>query len=435
MFHLAWKTRSFRFWLGFSLSLAVMPLAVSAVLGHLLVSRGVMASFADVAARQRTQVAPAYRLRSALIEAIEPVDDFVVDGDPANPLAYRLARQQIESTYAELVKHLGDQPAIRTVLERSREDWTAADRAATELISVRSAAGDPQGAARMQRFHGLIGAAVDKMTAVSTDLEVVLAHDHDQALLFYERSDWLAGIAAGISLLAMIAGVVTIGRIVAASVDRLVEGAARFAAGDRDHRIDIQLPPELHSVANEFNRMIVRVHESESMLTDLAHRDRLTSLPNRRAFDDKLTEMFARMQRLSEPASLLMIDIDHFKRINDTHGHAAGDDVLRAVARVMAAEVRLVDSLFRIGGEEFAAILCGTGLDGAELTAERLRRAVAAEAITVTGKTAAVTVPVTISVGVVPTTRVSTPVTLVATADAALYRAKAEGRNRVVIAG
>jgi diguanylate cyclase (GGDEF)-like protein len=426
---LAWKTRSFRFWLIFGLALAVLPLAASAVLGHLLLNRGVIASFADVAARQRYQVAPAYRLRSSLLDAVEPVDEFVDDGDATRPPAYRELRGRIEAGFADLHSHLSQDPESRTLLERARDDWTAADRAATEAISVRRPGGDPGGAELMQRFHGLMTSAADKLGAVSTGLEGDLLRDHDEALLFYERSEWLTGTAAIVSLMAMVAGVITIGRILSGSVDRLVAGAERFAAGDREHRIDVQVPPELHSVAEEFNKMIVRIHESEAVLADLARRDGLTRLPNRRAFDDALAELLARRDRFGDPGSLLMIDIDHFKRINDAHGHAAGDDVLGAVARLMASDVRLLDRVFRIGGEEFAAVLTGADAAAARTTAERLRQAVGAIVVPVKGGT----VTPTISVGVAMTADHPEPSALLAAADAALYRAKQGGRNQVVL--
>jgi len=431
MWHIAWRTRSFRFWLTLGLTLAVLPLAVSAALGHVLLSRGVISAFADVAARQRYQLVPSYRLRSALADAVDPVDEFVDDADPTQPPAYRVLRERIEAGFADLHDHLQRDPEPRAQVERSREEWTAADRLATEAISVRRRAGDPQGAELMQRFHGLMASAVDRLGAVSADLETDLNQDHDEAILSYERSEWLTGAAAAASLLAMIAAVITVGRVVSGSVDRLVAGAERFAAGDRDHRIDVQVPPELHSVAEEFNRMIVRIHESEAVLADLARRDGLTKLPNRRAFDAALIEMFARMQRLGERGSLLMIDIDHFKRINDTRGHAAGDDVLRAVGQTMASDVRLVDHVFRVGGEEFAIVLSGADAAAAVTTAERLRRAMAAERIAVKGGEIAVTV----SVGVAMAATGSEPKALVEAADAALYRAKTEGRNRVVVSG
>jgi diguanylate cyclase (GGDEF)-like protein len=428
MLNIDWKAKSFRFWLVFGLTLAVLPLAVSAVVGHLLLRRGVMAPFADVASRQRYQLGPAYRLRGALLEAVQPVDQFIDDGDPARPPAYRLLRGRIETAFAELHRQLERDPEPRLLVERARDEWTTADHLATEAIGVRRPAGDPRGTELMQRFHGSMTAAADRIGAVIADLDADLVHDHDEALLFDERSEWVAGLAAFLSLLTMIAGVVTVGRIVSGSVDRLVSGAEHFATGDWQHRIDVQVPPELHRVAEEFNRMIQRIHQTEEALADLARRDGLTKLPNRRAFDDGIREMLARMHRLGESGALLMMDIDHFKRINDTYGHGVGDDVLCSVARTLAADVRLVDRVFRIGGEEFAVILAGADATVALATAERLRQAVGGTRVAVRGHE----LTATVSVGVAMAEEGFDPAALMEAADAALYRAKKEGRNRVV---
>jgi diguanylate cyclase (GGDEF)-like protein len=139
--------------------------------------------------------------------------------------------------------------------------------------------------------------------------------------------------------------------------------------------------------------------------------------------------MFARMDRLGESGALLMIDIDHFKQINDVHGHSAGDDVLRAVARTMASDLRLLDHIFRVGGEEFAAILTGATATSVQITAERLRQALASVTVVVGG----VEIAVTVSIGAAIVAAGAAPSALVAAADKALYRAKKEGRNRVAI--
>ena len=196
-----------------------------------------------MAARQRFQLVPALRLRSALLDAVEPVDAYLDDNDPKQPAAYRALRVQIESGFADLHGHLDRDPEPRALVERARDEWTEADRAATEILSVRRTPGDARGDALMERFHGLVGSAVDRLGALSADIEHDVTQDHDDALLFYERSEWITGIAAGLSVLAMIAAVVIIGRIVSTSVDRLVAGAERFAAGDRDHRIDAPVCP------------------------------------------------------------------------------------------------------------------------------------------------------------------------------------------------
>jgi diguanylate cyclase (GGDEF)-like protein len=246
-----------------------------------------------------------------------------------------------------------------------------------------------------------------------------------------ERADWLAAAAAVVSALAVLVGVILIGRIIAGSVERLVSGAEFFASGDRDHRIDVQVPPELRRVAVEFNRMIERIHASETALADLARRDGLTLLLNRRAFDEELAGMFARQHRFGERFALAVFDLDHFKQINDRHGHGTGDEVLRAASRALAGQLRPFDRLFRIGGEEFAAILAGTDGATAALAAERLRQAIAAQTIPL-GDSA---IGVTVSVGVASAWSGAEPDTLLKAADTALYRAKAAGRNQVMVSG
>ena len=225
----------------------------------------------------------------------------------------------------------------------------------------------------------------------------------------------------------MVAGGFVIGRFLLVSVDRLVDGAARFADGDRDHRIEVRVPPELSRVADEFNRMILRIKDSEVALADLARRDRLTGLLNRRAMDEALADVMARRKRLNEDVSVLVLDIDRFKLINDRYGHAVGDEVLKSVARTVLASVREIDKAFRMGGEEFVVLLNDASRAQAVETAERIRSAVAERPIAAAGES----VPVTISIGVALARDETEGAPVLAAADAALYRAKHEGRNRV----
>jgi diguanylate cyclase (GGDEF)-like protein len=431
MLHAIWKGGSLRSWIAIGMAVAILPLGASAIGGYLVLGRGVVASFQDVAARQRNQLDPTQRLRLLLADATEPLDDFVDEGDPRDPAAYREARGRIESLFADLGPRMQRDSALRSLVARAEDDWTSADRIATRVLSVRRAAGDTANAAQMDEFHGLVNSADDKLGALYEDLAADVHADHDQALRDVERSEWLAVAAAILSALAILVGVLIIGRVISGSVERLVSGAERFAAGDRGHRIDVTVPPELHRVAEEFNRMIGRIHESEDALADLARRDSLTRLLNRRAFDEALSEMFARQERFGEPFALVLFDLDHFKRVNDIHGHAAGDEVLRSASAALLAGIRPFDRVFRAGGEEFAALLSGGDRTTARLAADRLREAVGGAAVTI-GGTRVVT---TVSVGVAMSHAAPDGTALVAAADAALYRAKETGRNRVVVSG
>lgn len=162
-----------------------------------------------------------------------------------------------------------------------------------------------------------------------------------------------------------------------------------------------------------------------------ADHDGLTGIPNRRAFDARLDAVIRSYHRYGRPFSLILLDVDHFKRINDTYGHEAGDAVLRAVAARVAGSVRDVDFAARYGGEEFAVLLPETGLAGAVETADRLRRSVAEFPVEWRG----IEIPVTISLGVAAVPEcVANARDVLGAADQALYASKKAGRNRVTAA-
>jgi diguanylate cyclase (GGDEF)-like protein len=159
-----------------------------------------------------------------------------------------------------------------------------------------------------------------------------------------------------------------------------------------------------------------------------AHTDALTGLPNRRSFDDLIAAVPPR-RRASDDLGILMVDIDRFKRLNDRHGHATGDAVLRAVAGAIAATVRAEDTPARYGGEEFAVILRRASAPQAAEVAERVRRAVA----TIPPDRLAVDLPVTVSVGVAVAGPDEDISAVIERADQALYLAKRRGRDRVEV--
>jgi diguanylate cyclase (GGDEF)-like protein len=171
----------------------------------------------------------------------------------------------------------------------------------------------------------------------------------------------------------------------------------------------------------------IKVRQARRLQT-LASTDELTGVANRRALMAGAERELALARAQNRPLALLMIDVDHFKRINDTHGHPVGDAVLRHLARVLGVSLRERDRLGRIGGEEFVVVLPGSSLEAARSVAERTRAAVAAAPLDSGG----LCVRFSISVGVAEVAAVDGLKELFAKADAALYRAKASGRNVVV---
>jgi len=209
--------------------------------------------------------------------------------------------------------------------------------------------------------------------------------------------------------------------------------AQRVAGGDLSQHMDF-----MGDFAAAFNSMVEALAEARAaleaknaklqlqsaQLEELATTDALTGLWNRRKFNDLVVGEVARARRYTQPLSLGLLDVDHFKRVNDTYGHDVGDAVLRELACLVRGQVRTVDVVARWGGEEFVVLGPGVSLAGCLELAERIRGVVAAHVFPAAG-------PVTVSIGVTAYSQGDSPTALFSRADKALYAAKERGRDRV----
>jgi len=225
---------------------------------------------------------------------------------------------------------------------------------------------------------------------------------------------------------------------VSVALSLLVTAAFGFATGDVGRLpIDLliaTLVPLIVApvVSGAAMGLLAEVEAARRSLREVAIRDGLTNLYNRRFFAARLHAEVVAAQRAGTPLSVIMIDVDHFKRINDLWGHAAGDEVLQRVADTLISYVRPDDLSARFGGEEFVALLPGTPLAEAADVAERIRAAIAA--LQISSLVTAEAPQVTASLGVTALDPdVATVDQLLQRADNAMYAAKAEGRNRCVI--
>jgi two-component system cell cycle response regulator len=177
--------------------------------------------------------------------------------------------------------------------------------------------------------------------------------------------------------------------------------------------------------------MVESTMADNARLEQLAQTDPLTQLLNRRALTERITAEMERALRYDSTMALLMIDLDHFKRVNDTYGHLVGDDVLRDVGQLLSDTIRTSDIVARYGGEEFLVLLPETDDGGAESFAERIRDAIALHLFASDSVAEPLRLTASVGVAVYPAARIESVEDLFARADAALYRAKADGRNRV----
>jgi two-component system, cell cycle response regulator len=193
-----------------------------------------------------------------------------------------------------------------------------------------------------------------------------------------------------------------------------------FDSGELVARVKVQL--KIKSLQDELKK-------ANELLKKLTNIDHLTNLFNRRYLAEILDGEFFRARRNKENLSLIILDIDYFKKVNDTYGHLNGDIVLAAVAGLAQRQLRAYDSAARYGGEEFVLVIPGTPLDGAVLVAERLRQAVLEFAFPAPLED--LTVTISLGVATYPSPQVDSVDSLFRQADEAMYRAKQNGRNRV----
>lgn len=271
---------------------------------------------------------------------------------------------------------------------------------------------------------------------------VLVERDHEEIYAAWVRlrNFFLGFVAILIVIVAAVA--LYIGRSIVIPLESLIGATRHIVDGDLNVRVDVKQSDEVGQLALMFNQMTDKLYQNHLeimaaneamqqqnlMLEALSVTDSMTGLLNRSKLDAVLSEELARFERNKRPFSVLMIDVDHFKTLNDNLGHIVGDEILIAVAKILANSIRSIDFAARYGGDEFVVILTETMADIAVKTAERIRMQVAE----VGNKLRDHKISITLSIGITHCkVEDKTPTMLLARVDNALYEAKKAGRNRI----
>ena len=302
--------------------------------------------------------------------------------------------------------------------------------------------GDPQ---RYYGYHGepVVG-ALKRMSEL--DWGVVAEKERAKAYAQIVRLRNVTLVLVVGLLLFIGLGAYLLGLTLVRPLDRLTGGASKVAAGDLEVDLPVLSRSEVGYLTEVFNDMVARLRQGREELAainktlrkknkelhELSITDSLTGLYNRKHLMETLDNEVARSKRHKHDFAVLVIDIDHFKEYNDTYGHLAGDEVLSRLGSVFKKSVRSCDYVARYGGEEFILVLPEIGPEDGVKAAERIRKKVVKENFAGDGEPREVTV----SVGVASYPKDGDdPQTIIRHADAALYKSKESGRNRVVLAG
>lgn len=366
------------------------------------------------------------KLQYQLLRAAMPVNDYLISNRDSEIRDFHRFEIIIDKDF-RAVEKASVSKEVRMRIGEARTNWQAARQSANLILRNGESLADG-GYAKMKRFDAQIYAASDLLEDAHEKTEVVV---NNSLGLAQQRYSQAFSLAIALFLFSM-AGMVIYGmwaiRAVVRPIGILRKDLRKFGDGHLEQRISLKSGDEFELLANDFNWMADRLQESQETLHKLSINDDLTGLNNYREFQRILVREFKAAHRAKKPLSLLMIDVDNLKELNDAFGHLIGDEALKMVAQGINSQMREVDWAARYGGDEFSVILPETPEDGAKVIAERIRAAVGEEKINLGNHI----IDLSVSLGYAElSSTMETEIDLVHSADKALYLAKQAGRNQV----
>lgn len=387
------------------------------------------------------------RLQVNIERAVMPANDYLITGDRKEAEMFAAATSEVEKD-------------LEWLASLSHENHIAFDTAAASefrllklkayrIFELDDPVGNAKGGALMKEIDALSsrisnGYLANSLAAINRENQAKI----EKARYVMELVDTLILAGTVASLITVLAVIAYLTKAIVRPLIVFREGTAVIGKGNLEHRIELRDGIEINNLVDAFNRMTEKLkssyadlekkvedrtrelNESNRKLSELSVTDGLTGAYNHRFFYKKLSEEAGRASRYNRPFSIIMSDVDYFKRYNDANGHMAGDAALKGIVFCLQKGLRKEDILARYGGEEFAMILPETGKAEALIAAERLRRFVEAEPFH--NARAQPNGNVTISMGVASYPDDAQDASgLIAAADRALYAAKEKGRNRV----
>jgi two-component system, cell cycle response regulator len=381
--------------------------------------------------RRLEEVFPLARLESLLTQTVDLANQSEQLDPTIKQEQFQRLTQNVESLLTTLMTEPSQIPEKKSFLLKIQRQWLQTQNTTESLLLITQKGASAQTIDAQQM---LIEEQVAETISNINQLNYLLNHYQSTENLGQAES-----IRYGVRFFvvgAFVLGVVIVSgsgwqlsRAILLPLHTLQKGMIQFGEGDLSQRITLVTHDELEQLATSFNLMAEKLEESQAALRMLATMDGLTGVYNRREFNRWMTSEIERSRREGEPVSLIMVDIDYFKKINDTYGHHIGDEALRCVSSLLKQEVRPGDHVARYGGEEFAIILPKTSGTEAMSVAERLRATIEAQPVLLdTGGV----LNLTASIGFATfPMHANSENMLMTEADKALYRAKESGRNRV----
>jgi len=368
-------------------------------------------------------------LRDLVSLTNNPIYHYIFYGDQQEQLLYADIRDEADDLFEEILANNELSSTQLEIVRQSQNEWILATATAENIFSSSYPIEKKVARELLNTFsnhtEGTIDVLYESHNVNLYNIEELRTEANSNFL--FTQTITMTGFITGI--VTFITAIIAMFRFVLQPARNLLHSMEEFGRGEMRHRIKVTSTDEFGALAVGFNRMAENLERDQAKLAELAIRDSLTGLYNRREFERLLNDEIHRFRRHGHPVSLLILDLDHFKQINDRYGHQVGDEALRTVAGLITNESRTGDVIARYGGEELAVILPETGAENAAALAERTCQAIAEFPIMISPKEA---IPITVSIGTatVPDDA-HTARDLVTAADLAMYEAKRNGRNCV----
>jgi len=405
----------------------LLPLVILGATTYVSIDR-VVGAFTHVVDDPYTELRLVARTQVAVSKALMPPNDYLVHGDKREIQTFAYQSNETDRLFDLLEKDLERSEHELSLIRSARDEWTTGKAQALELLSISHPVGNKRAAASMEEMD--------------TQFEKILAKLDAANQIFVQEAETGLDSARGVrnDVILKVWLVMLLGLVIAAvaawsllhstviPIQKLHRVVQQFGRGQLDQRVEIKSNDEVGKLASAFNDMASQVQSITETLTNESTHDPLTGVLNRREFERQFQNMLQHAIRHNRPITVAMIDLDHFKQVNDSHGHQLGDEYLKVLCKVIETNLRPGDIFARYGGEEFVAVLPESDSVGARRVAERLRLLAAGAGIKRNGQLVSTTISIGLSTFPADGATISE---LMAASDRALYGAKAAGRDRV----
>ncbi len=390
--------------------------------------RTTVKTFENITDREFVELRRLFYLQDMTRQSSTPISQYVAWGNPDEAALFENQVYEVNEAFVDVLGMESVQQAQRSLILQAQTEWGQAVAVGRAMFAIPAAEKSAlQEAENM--FVNHVTASINTLYEAhniridDTRRNKNEATERHKTTLIITAASFVGGVVFFFFASYVLA------RHILRPLRRLSKDIQQFSAGDLSHRIDLHIENEIGDLARGINIMAERLENDQIALAQLAIRDSLTNLYNRREFERLLAEELHRATRYRHPLSLLLIDIDKFKAINDGLGHRAGDQALRLISSTIRDISRKGDIVARYGGDELAVLLPETPPEDALILAERIRKLVSLQPLETDSGSKT---ELTLSIGVATTSgEVNRGEQLVDAADQAMYIAKAEGRNRV----